>query len=165
MNPVPVRLAEKLAQLERDLTAVMAGHVAPEAFNGGPIAAVVEGDSILIDIEHRRIELEVPEATVKQRLAAWKAPKPRYKTGVFAKYAALVREVIDQNDELGDKDTADIFTEISRQVDKDLWFLEAPISIARAHLYREITLAPLDRPVADIMTVAKRALQRSIKAP
>ncbi len=70
---------------------LMAGHVAPEAFNGGPIAAVVEGDSILIDIEHRRIELEVPEATVKQRLAAWKAPKPRYKTGVFAKYAALVQ--------------------------------------------------------------------------
>jgi dihydroxy-acid dehydratase len=69
----------------------MVGHVAPEAFNGGPIAAVVEGDSILIDIENRRIELEVPEATLKQRLAAWRAPKPRYNTGVFSKYSALVR--------------------------------------------------------------------------
>jgi dihydroxy-acid dehydratase len=68
----------------------MVGHVAPEAFNGGPIAAVAEGDSILIDIENHRIDLEVSEATVEQRLAAWKAPKPRYKTGVFAKYAALV---------------------------------------------------------------------------
>jgi starvation-inducible DNA-binding protein len=44
-----------------------------------------------------------------------------------SKFASLVREAIDRTDQLGDKDTADIFTEVSRQVDKDLWFLEAHI--------------------------------------
>jgi dihydroxy-acid dehydratase len=68
----------------------MVGHVAPEAARGGPIAAVQEGDTIHIDIEHRRIDLEVPAETVKQRLAAWTAPPPRYRAGVFAKYCALV---------------------------------------------------------------------------
>jgi dihydroxy-acid dehydratase len=68
----------------------MVGHVAPEAVNGGPIAVVQEGDTIVIDIEKRTIDLEVAPDTVRQRLAAWKAPEPRYKTGVFAKYAKLV---------------------------------------------------------------------------
>src|SRR5579862_47647 len=66
------------------------GHVAPEAAVGGPIAAVQEGDTIFIDIANRRINLEVPEAVVKERLAKWKAPEPRYRSGVFAKYVALV---------------------------------------------------------------------------
>ncbi len=68
----------------------MVGHVAPEAQNGGPIAAVEEGDSILIDIENRKIELEVAPEVIAQRMSKWKPPELRYKTGVFAKYTALV---------------------------------------------------------------------------
>ena len=66
------------------------GHVAPEAAVGGPIAAIEEGDSVFIDIAGRKINLEVPEATVQERLKKWKAPEPRYRSGVFAKYVALV---------------------------------------------------------------------------
>ncbi len=66
------------------------GHVAPEAAVGGPIAAVEEGDSIHIDIANRTINLEVPEQVVRERLAKWKKPEPRYRSGVFAKYVALV---------------------------------------------------------------------------
>jgi dihydroxy-acid dehydratase len=69
---------------------LMAGHVAPEAAAGGPIAAVREGDSIVFDIEKRRLDVELSEAAVAGRLASWKAPPPRYLAGVFAKYAALV---------------------------------------------------------------------------
>ncbi len=68
----------------------MVGHVAPEAISGGPMAAVAEGDTITIDIEGRRIDLEVPAETIAQRFAEWKPPAPRYTTGVFAKYVALV---------------------------------------------------------------------------
>ncbi len=69
---------------------LMAGHVAPEAALGGPIAAVQEGDTITVDIERRRLDLEVPADEVKRRLAQVKPPAPRYTSGVFAKYAALV---------------------------------------------------------------------------
>ncbi len=68
----------------------MVGHVAPEAAVGGPIAAIEEGDSILLDIQKRTIDLEVPAEVIAQRLTAWKAPEPRYKTGAFAKYVKLV---------------------------------------------------------------------------
>ncbi len=68
----------------------MAGHVAPEAAIGGPIALVHEGDSIFMDIENRKIELEVPAAELEARRAAWKPPAVKYKTGVFAKYVQLV---------------------------------------------------------------------------
>jgi dihydroxy-acid dehydratase len=68
----------------------MIGHVAPEAFDGGPIAAVQEGDLINIDIENRKIELEVPADVIAKRLDAWKQPVKRYPSGVFAKYVALV---------------------------------------------------------------------------
>jgi dihydroxy-acid dehydratase len=68
----------------------MIGHVAPEAAVGGPIAVVEEGDIINIDIEQRIIDLEVAPATVTERLSKWTAPAPRYETGVFAKYVALV---------------------------------------------------------------------------
>ncbi len=68
----------------------MAGHVAPEAAVGGPIAAVEEGDSIFLDIAKQIINLEIPENTLRERLAKWKAPEPRYRSGVFAKYVALV---------------------------------------------------------------------------
>ena len=68
----------------------MIGHVAPEAAVGGPIAAVEEGDTIDISIEHRFINLEVAPEVVGQRLAKWTPPKPKYETGVFAKYIATV---------------------------------------------------------------------------
>jgi dihydroxy-acid dehydratase len=69
---------------------LMMGHVSPEAALGGPIAAVHEGDTIHIDIHQRVLEVEVSDAALRQRLAQWKAPHPRYPTGVFAKYGALV---------------------------------------------------------------------------
>ena len=68
----------------------MVGHIAPEAANGGAIAAVHEGDSILLDIEHRKIELEIPAEELASRLKAWKAPELKYKTGVFRKYVDAV---------------------------------------------------------------------------
>jgi dihydroxy-acid dehydratase len=68
----------------------MIAHVAPEAFNGGPIAAVREGDPITVDAENGVLNVDIPAAELKQRLAGWKAPAPRYTTGVFAKYCALV---------------------------------------------------------------------------
>jgi dihydroxy-acid dehydratase len=69
---------------------LMAGHVAPEAAVGGPIAAVREGDIITFDITKRRLDIDVSDDELKNRLRSWKAPAPRYKTGVFAKYAASV---------------------------------------------------------------------------
>ena len=69
---------------------LMAGHVAPEAAVGGPIALVREGDTVVFDIPSRRLDLKVPEAELAKRRAEWKAPAPRYRTGVFAKYAATV---------------------------------------------------------------------------
>jgi dihydroxy-acid dehydratase len=68
----------------------MAGHVAPEAARGGPIAAVDEGDMIVFDINARRLDVEVSEAVLQERLSKWQEPAPRYLSGVFAKYAALV---------------------------------------------------------------------------
>jgi dihydroxy-acid dehydratase len=66
------------------------GHVAPEAFVGGPIALVEEGDRIRIDADARSLELLVDEATLAARREAWAAPEPRYTTGALAKYAKLV---------------------------------------------------------------------------
>jgi dihydroxy-acid dehydratase len=69
---------------------LMAGHVAPEAFVGGPIAAVEEGDVISFDVGDRRLDVEVDERALAARLARWRARAPRYTSGVMAKYAALV---------------------------------------------------------------------------
>jgi dihydroxy-acid dehydratase len=66
------------------------GHVAPEAVRGGPMAAVRDGDIIAIDLAKGRLDLEVPDAEMKARLAAWKPPTPRYAGGVLGKYARLV---------------------------------------------------------------------------
>jgi dihydroxy-acid dehydratase len=66
------------------------GHIAPEAAVGGPIAAVEEGDVINLDIQKRTIDLEIPQSLLQDRLSKWKAPSPRYRSGVFAKYIALV---------------------------------------------------------------------------
>ena len=68
----------------------MIGHVAPEAAVGGPIAAVQEGDIINIEIDNQVIDLEVSPEIIRERLSNWSAPAPRYETGVFAKYVALV---------------------------------------------------------------------------
>ena len=68
----------------------MIAHVTPEAYDGGPIAAVREGDPITIDADKGVIDLEVSRADIQRRLAAWTPPAPRYTTGVFAKYCALV---------------------------------------------------------------------------
>jgi dihydroxy-acid dehydratase len=68
----------------------MAGHVAPEAARGGPIAALEEGDMVVFDINARRLDVEVSETILRERLSKWQEPAPRYLSGVFAKYAALV---------------------------------------------------------------------------
>src|SRR5512132_1438454 len=70
----------------------MIAHIVPEAADGGPIAALRPGDIINIDVKKRRLDMEVPASEIKKRLASWKAPKPRYTTGVFAKYVALVSD-------------------------------------------------------------------------
>ncbi len=69
---------------------LMAGHVAPEAALGGPIAAVREGDTITFDVAQRRLDLHVPEAEIRARMKDWQPPAPHYTTGVFAKYMATV---------------------------------------------------------------------------
>jgi dihydroxy-acid dehydratase len=69
---------------------LMVGHVCPEASRGGPIALVRDGDIVNLDIPNRRLDLEVSEAELATRKAAWREPLPRYKTGVLAKYAKLV---------------------------------------------------------------------------
>jgi len=69
---------------------LMAGHVAPEAAVGGPIAAIRDGDTVVFDLPKRTLSVEVTDAELQKRLAAWKAPKPHYTHGVMAKYALLV---------------------------------------------------------------------------
>ena len=69
---------------------MMAGHVAPEAAKGGPIALVCDGDTILFDEQNRKLELEVSEEELASRRAAWRPPKPKTTSGVMAKYARLV---------------------------------------------------------------------------
>jgi len=66
------------------------GHVSPEAFAGGPLAVVKNGDAIRIDAERRAVTLEIPAAELDARLRKWKQPKPRYTRGVLAKYASTV---------------------------------------------------------------------------
>lgn len=74
---------------------LMIGHAAPEAAMGGPLAALCDGDFVVIDIDNRRLDTEVSAGEMTARLATWKAPKPHYTTGVFAKYAALVSSAAD----------------------------------------------------------------------
>jgi dihydroxy-acid dehydratase len=69
---------------------LMIGHVAPEAALGGPIAIVEEGDPIVIDVDRKALDLDVPADVVAARLARWTPPSPNYTGGVLAKYAALV---------------------------------------------------------------------------
>jgi dihydroxy-acid dehydratase len=69
---------------------LMAGHVAPEAASGGSIAALEDGDTIVFDIPARKLSVELSEAELQKRLAAWRAPGPKFTNGVMAKYALLV---------------------------------------------------------------------------
>ena len=69
---------------------LMAGHVAPEAFLGGPIAAVHEGDTITFDIPARKLTLNVSDEEIAARLKSFAPPTPRFTRGVFAKYANTV---------------------------------------------------------------------------
>jgi dihydroxy-acid dehydratase len=69
---------------------LMAGHVAPEAAAGGPIAIVNDGDTIEFDVEARQLNVLLSEEEIQQRLAQWKPPPPNYTSGVMAKYARLV---------------------------------------------------------------------------
>jgi len=70
---------------------LMAGHVAPEAAAGGPIAVVKNGDMIVMDAARRRLDIELTANEIKKRLKKWKAPKPRYTHGALAKYARYVQ--------------------------------------------------------------------------
>jgi dihydroxy-acid dehydratase len=69
---------------------LMVGHVAPEAFFGGTIALLRDGDTVVLDVEARRLDVELGEAELERRRSEWRQPEPRYATGVFAKYAATV---------------------------------------------------------------------------
>ena len=66
------------------------GHISPEAYVGGPLSLVKNGDLITIDAEKRELNLEIPMAELKKRKKLWKMPKPRYTRGVLAKYASAV---------------------------------------------------------------------------
>ena len=67
------------------------GHITPEAFSGGALAIVEDGDQILIDAENNSLELQVDKSVIEQRLSNWKKPSPRYTKGVLAKYAKLAQ--------------------------------------------------------------------------
>jgi len=69
---------------------LMVGHVAPEAARGGPIALLRDGDQVTIDVDARRLDMDVDPAELDRRRAEWRAPEPRYTTGVFQKYAERV---------------------------------------------------------------------------
>jgi len=68
----------------------MIGHVAPEAALGGPIGLIEEGDEIVIDVDRKALDLEVPDEELDRRRARWNPPAQRYPGGVMAKYSALV---------------------------------------------------------------------------
>jgi len=69
---------------------LMIGHVAPEAAVGGPLAALREGDPVSIDVDERRLDVDLSAQQLAERTRSWSAPPPRYERGVFAKYTALV---------------------------------------------------------------------------
>jgi dihydroxy-acid dehydratase len=69
---------------------LMVGHVAPEAVRGGPLAALEEGDVVVVDVDARELRVELDDDELARRLEAWSPPPPRYESGVLAKYAALV---------------------------------------------------------------------------
>ena len=68
----------------------MVGHVAPEASRGGPLAALREGDTVVLDVDRHVLEVELTDAELEARLADWAEPEPRYRRGALANYATLV---------------------------------------------------------------------------
>jgi dihydroxy-acid dehydratase len=74
---------------------LMVGHISPEAVRGGPLAAVEDGDIVVVDVAGRELRVELPDDELERRLAAWRPPPPRYVSGVLAKYAALVSSASD----------------------------------------------------------------------
>ncbi len=74
---------------------LMAGHVAPEAAHGGPIAALRDGDMVVFDVEGRRLDAELSEKEFQSRRGQWSPPPPHYSSGVMAKYAMLVSSAAD----------------------------------------------------------------------
>ena len=68
----------------------MIGHVAPEASKGGPLAAVREGDIIVVDVDRHELNVELSESEIVARMEDWVEPEPRYRRGVLANYATLV---------------------------------------------------------------------------
>jgi dihydroxy-acid dehydratase len=74
---------------------LMIGHVAPEAAQGGPLAALEDGDTVVVDVEARELRVELPDGELGRRLESWVPPSPRYESGVLAKYAALVSSASD----------------------------------------------------------------------
>jgi dihydroxy-acid dehydratase len=68
----------------------MVGHVSPEAVRGGPLAGLVDGDVVVVDVEARELRVDLSDDELAARLRDWHPPEPRYTQGVFAKYAALV---------------------------------------------------------------------------
>jgi dihydroxy-acid dehydratase len=74
---------------------LMVGHVSPEAVRGGPIAVVEDGDTVVIDVEERTVDLRVSAEELERRLTAWSPPPLRFETGVLARYAALVGSASD----------------------------------------------------------------------
>jgi dihydroxy-acid dehydratase len=68
----------------------MAGHVAPEALRGGPIAAIRDGDRVTLDVASRRLDVDLSDEEIAARVAVYEPPPPAYRQGVMAKYARLV---------------------------------------------------------------------------
>jgi dihydroxy-acid dehydratase len=87
---------------------LMIGHVAPEAALGGPIAIVEEGDVIVIDVDRSALDLDLPADEVARRFTRWTAPEPRYRSGVMAKYAALVGSASNGAVTTGERMTANL---------------------------------------------------------
>ncbi len=87
---------------------LMIGHVAPEAALGGPIGLIEEGDPIVIDVDRKALDLEVPADELDRRRAGWRPPAARYRGGVMAKYAALVGSASTGAVTTGDRMTADL---------------------------------------------------------
>jgi dihydroxy-acid dehydratase len=85
---------------------LMIGHITPEAALGGPIGLVEEGDTIVIDVDRKAVDLEVPADELARRQARWTAPAPRYTGGVLAKYAAQVSSATNGAVTTGDRMTA-----------------------------------------------------------
>jgi len=74
---------------------LMVGHISPEAARGGGLAALEDGDEVVIDVDARELRVELPDGELERRLQRWTPPPPRYTSGVLAKYAALVSSASD----------------------------------------------------------------------